>query len=146
MIQRKWDLQPKCFVTSLVEIGQGVLENKVFQKVTTYFCYKIIVFTWRTIRPFIWTNINPLHQRMICAMSSWNWPSESCEEIENVKRLQSCKQMDRWTARESGRWQVINTFSSGKLTCKFTITICIIKFPEVKFTNMQVNINRFKIL
>lgn len=24
---------------------------------------------------FIWTNINPLHSRMICAKNCWNWPS-----------------------------------------------------------------------
>ena len=29
---------------------------------------------------FIWTNLNPLHPRMLCAKFSWNWPSGSGEE------------------------------------------------------------------
>ena len=31
-------------------------------------------------RFFIWTNLNPLHQRMLCAKFGWNWPSGSGEE------------------------------------------------------------------
>ena len=29
---------------------------------------------------FIWTNLNPLHPRMLCAKFGWNWPSGSEEE------------------------------------------------------------------
>ena len=29
---------------------------------------------------FIWTNLNPLHPRMLCAKFGWNWPSVSREE------------------------------------------------------------------
>ena len=29
---------------------------------------------------FIWTNLNPLHLRMLCAKFGWNWPSGSGEE------------------------------------------------------------------
>ena len=45
--------------------------------------------------PFIWTNLNPLYPRMLCAKFGWNWPSGSGEEDENVKSLQ----MDRQTGR-----------------------------------------------
>ena len=30
--------------------------------------------------PFIWTNLNPLLPRMLCAKFCWNWPSSSGEE------------------------------------------------------------------
>ena len=29
---------------------------------------------------FIWTNLNPLHPRMLCAKFCWNWHSRSVEE------------------------------------------------------------------
>ena len=29
---------------------------------------------------FIWTNSNPFHPRILCAMFRWNWPSGSEEE------------------------------------------------------------------
>ena len=36
---------------------------------------------------FIWTNLNPLHQRMHCAKFGLNWPSGSGEEDGIVKSL-----------------------------------------------------------
>ena len=42
--------------------------------------------------PYIWTKLNPLHPRMLCAKFGWNWPSGSGED-ENVNSLQ----MDRRT-------------------------------------------------
>ena len=51
----------RCFVQNLVEIGPVVL-NKIFNI-------------------FIWTNLNFLHLRMLCAMFGWNWPSGSGEEL-----------------------------------------------------------------
>ena len=71
-----------CFVPSLVEIGRMVLEKKIF--------YLLKYFTSPRKRawPFIWTNLNPLYPRMLCAVFGWNWPSGSWEEDENVKSLQ----------------------------------------------------------
>ena len=54
--------------------------------------------------PSIWTNLNPLHPRMLCAKFGWNWPSGSGEEDENVKSLQTNRRTDRQT--DDGR-QVI---------------------------------------
>ena len=34
----------------------------------------LIISPWKRARPFIWTNLNPLHPRMHCAMFCWNWP------------------------------------------------------------------------
>ena len=50
-----------------------------------YFCYFLFISPWKRAGPFIWTNLNPLHQRMLCAKFGWNWPSGSGED-ENVKR------------------------------------------------------------
>ena len=38
---------------------------------------------------FIWTNLNPLHPRMLCTMFDWNWPSGSEEEVQSLKSLQT---------------------------------------------------------
>ena len=53
-----------------------------------YFCYFLIISTWKRTGPFIWTNLNPIHQRMLCAKFGWNWPRGSGED-ENVKSLQT---------------------------------------------------------
>ena len=60
-----------------------------------YFYYFVIISPWKRAGPFIWTNLNPLHPRMLCAKFCWNWPSSSGEEDENVKSLQTDRQTDR---------------------------------------------------
>ena len=45
-----------------------------------YFRYFVIISPWKRAGPFIWTNLNPLHPRMLCAKFSWNWLSDSGEE------------------------------------------------------------------
>ena len=45
-----------------------------------YFCYFVIIFPWKKEGPFIWTNLNSLHPKMIHAKFGWNWPSGSGEE------------------------------------------------------------------
>ena len=56
---------------------------------------------------FIWRNLNPLHQRMLCAKFGWNWPSGSGEEVEIVKSLRQ-----QWWQRR----QTTDKFWSEKLT------------------------------
>ena len=97
-------------VAGLVEIGPEVLE-KIFK-----FCQ--CIFANLLFSPLgkgrallnIWTNLNPLHPRMLCAKFGWNWSRGSREEDENVKSLQT----DRWT--EKLTW----AFSSGELKRKLT--------------------------
>ena len=69
-----------------------------------YFHYFVIISPWIRAVPFIWTNLNLLHPRMLCAKFGWNWPSGSGEEDENVKSLQTDGRTDRQT--DAGR-QVI---------------------------------------
>ena len=45
-----------------------------------YFHYFIIISPWKRAGPFIWTNLNPLHTGILCAMFGCNWPSWSGEE------------------------------------------------------------------
>ena len=59
-----------------------------------YFRHFVIISHWKRAGPFIWTNLNPLHPRMLCAKFGWNWPSGSGEEDENVKCLQTDRQTD----------------------------------------------------
>ena len=62
-----------------------------------YFCNFIFISPWKRAGAFIWTNLNPLHLRMFCAKFDWNWPSGSGEEDENVKCLQTDRQIDGQT-------------------------------------------------
>ena len=64
---------------SLVEIGLVVLEKMIFQICTVFSQfrnYHPLEKNW----PLIWTNLNPLHPRSLCAKFGWNWPSGSGED------------------------------------------------------------------
>ena len=45
-----------------------------------YYRYFAIISPWKRAGPFIWTNLNPLHLKMLCAKFGWNWPTGSEEE------------------------------------------------------------------
>ena len=62
-----------------------------------YFRYFVIISAWKRAGPFIWTNLNPIYPRMLCAKFGWNWPSGSGKEDENVKSLQTDGQTDQQT-------------------------------------------------
>ena len=76
------------FVTKLVKIAPVILEKKCFLISLKYFHYFVMIFPWKRAWSIIWTNLNPLHPRMLSAKFGWNWPSGSGEEGENVKRFQ----------------------------------------------------------
>ena len=54
--------------------------RKRFLISSMYFCYLIIISPWKRVGPTIWTNLNPLYPRMLCAKFGWNWLSGSGEE------------------------------------------------------------------
>ena len=72
-----------------------------------YFRYFVILSPWKRAGPFIWTNLNLLHPRMLCDKFGWNWPSDSGEEGENVISLQTEKQTDKQTDRQTTDDRVI---------------------------------------
>ena len=101
-----------------------------------YFHYFVIISPWKRAGPFIWTNLNPLHPRMLWTKFGWNWPCGTGEEDENVKSLQTDGQTDGQTDRQTtdDRWSEKLTwaFSSGELKT-------IEKFTINKFANSCVN-------
>ena len=51
-----------------------------FVNVFLLFRTYVIISHWKRAGPFTWTNLNPLHPRMLCAKFGWNWLSGSGEE------------------------------------------------------------------
>ena len=51
--------------------------EKDFIILSMYFHYFVIISPWKRAGSFIWTNLNPLHPRMLCAKFGWNWPSQA---------------------------------------------------------------------
>ena len=106
--EQTWILYTQgCFVPRLVATGSVVLDKKIFLILSIYFRYFVIISPCKRAGPFIWTNLNPLHLRMLCAKFGWNWPSGSGEEDENVKSLQTDRQTDRRTDRQTDDGQKV---------------------------------------
>ena len=80
--------------------------------VSMYFRNFVIISHLKRAGSFIWTNLNPLYPRMLCAKFGWNWPSCSEEEDENVK---SSRQRRRRTADKFWSEKLTRVFSSGEL-------------------------------
>ena len=74
-----------------------------------YFCYFIIISPWEKTWYFIWTNLNLLHSKLLCAKFGWNWLSGSGKVDKNVKSL--C--MDGWTEWTDNRLSENFTWSSS---------------------------------
>ena len=89
----------------LVEICILVLEKMIFN------CTFAIISPWKRMLPFIWTNLNSLHPKMLCANCCLNWPCGSGEKDEIVK----CSQTVRWT--DDGKEEIRKALFSGRLKC-----------------------------
>ena len=57
-----------------LKLVQWFLRNFFFIS-SMYFCYVVIISHWKRAGPFIWTNLNLLHRRMLCDNFVWNWSS-----------------------------------------------------------------------
>ena len=58
-----------------------------FKNSSMYFRYFLIISPWKKVEPFIWTNLNPLHPRMLCAKFGWNWSSGSGEVRSKCEKV-----------------------------------------------------------
>ena len=58
--------------------GSG--EEDLFKISSMYFQFFVIISPWKRAGSFIWTNLNPLYPRMLCAKFGWIWFSGSGEE------------------------------------------------------------------
>ena len=76
--EQTWNCtMPESFHVNLNFPGQVVLE-KILKWYHPIF---VIISPLKRICPFIWTNWNSLHPRMICTKFDWNWPSGSGEDF-----------------------------------------------------------------
>ena len=92
-----------------LKLAQWFWRRRFFFILSMFFHYFVIISPWKRAGPFIWTNLNLLHQRVLCAKFGWNWSIGSGEEDENVKSL-------RWQQRR--RWTT-DKFWSEKLSWAF---------------------------
>ena len=98
-----------------LKLAQWFWRRRFFLILSMYYQYIVIISPWKRAVPFIWTNLNPLHPRMICAKFGWNWPSGSWEEVENRESLQMDRQTDRPTTDDRWSAKLTWAFSSGEL-------------------------------
>ena len=69
---------------SLVKLVQWFCRRRRFFKFSQCISqfHNYLPFPWKMVGPFIWTNLNPLHPRMLCAKFGWNLPSRwKCEKF-----------------------------------------------------------------
>ena len=94
-----------------------------------YFHYVVIISPRKMVWPFIWTNFNLLHPKMLCAKFGWIWPSGSGEEVENRKSLQTDGGTDgrtdgRTDRRRTTGYQKSSPELSAQVSWKLNLLIC----------------------
>ena len=83
-----------------LKLAKCFRRRRFFLISSMYFRNFIIISPWKRAGSNIWTNLNPLHSRMLCAKFGWNWTSGFWEEVENRKSLQTNGQRDRQTRED----------------------------------------------
>ena len=83
----------KCGALNLNKLESPSPKGKIWLKLAHWFWRRrfvkfrqyifAIISPWKRVGPFIWTNLNPLHPRMIYAKFGWIWPSGSKEDFLN---------------------------------------------------------------
>ena len=108
-----------------------------FLKISSrYFCDIVIISSLKRAWPFIYTNLNPLHPRILCTKFAWNWPSASGEEDENVKILRN-QPRRQWRRTTDKFW-------SEKLTGELKTTHCVERDEgKVRHAERRVRFNQY---
>ena len=68
-----WNYLIKCFMRRSIWICQCI------------FAFSLLSPHWSRVAHFIWTNLYPLHSRIIRTKIGWNWHNSCGEEVKNVK-------------------------------------------------------------
>ena len=87
---------------------------------SVYFHSFVIISPWKRTCSFIWTILNPLYPRMLCAMFGWTWPSSSGEVKENVKSLRKQRRQRRRRTTDK-LWSQKLTWAYGSGELKRTV-------------------------
>ena len=58
--------------------------GEIFRFHHCIFPFFVIISPWSMAWPFVWTNLNPLHKKMLCAKFGWNWSTASWGLDKNV--------------------------------------------------------------
>ena len=84
------------------------------------FCQCILTILYLTPlgKPFVWTNLNFLHPRMLCAKFGWNWPSGSLNFI-NVCSIFHMIIISPWKRAWPFFWTNINPHHPRMYCAKF---------------------------
>ena len=69
----QWKHFNKVIILYISRNWSSNFEEEDFKILSRYFCYFVIISPWKSAGPFIRTNLNPLHPRMLCAEFGWNW-------------------------------------------------------------------------
>ena len=88
-----------------------------------YFRYFVIISPWKRAGPFIWTNLNPLHPRMLCAKFGWNWPSGSGEEDFSISSIYFRHFLFPWKRAGPFIWIKLNPLHPRMICAKFNWTL-----------------------
>ena len=86
-----------------------------------YLCYFVIISPWKWAWPFVWTNLNPLHPRMLCAKFGWNWLSDSGEEDFLISSMyfHYFRIISPWKRAGPFIWTNVNPLHPGIFCAKF---------------------------
>ena len=87
------------FVPSLIALAFNCRKSQFYKFPLCNF--DISLSRWKKLWASIWTKLNSLYSRMLCATFGWNWQSDSREEDTNVKSLQTDGQPANRKARLS---------------------------------------------
>ena len=85
-----------------------------------YFPFFVIISPWKRAEPFIWTNLNSLHPRMLSAKFGWNWLSSGEEDFLILSMyFHYFVIISPWKRAEPCIWRNLNPLYQRMLCVKF---------------------------